>query len=1235
MEELLNGLGSAIGGIVTALVNWIIAFFMTLIVGVFNGMAAIFLKAMSFTPDTITVMLGGMVGENFQNFIIGLGVSIAALIAVWELVKGMTSMTTGEDNAIRPSTIAVRTLLFGAATFVSINFSNMLFGAVGAAYSDMLDAGLKENSLTSLFESASNSLTQGNPDTGFSLVGLIIGSCVYLLVIFNFIRLLFESTVRYGALIIYIYWSPIAVSFGVSPNLSKITWGWAKTFLSTLFLWFMNVWLIFAGVRMIGAIPGGGGTDINLLGRALVAYGYMKCAMQIDSIINQVGGSVARVQGGFLRDVMAAAHMGTMAHTAQRNIASLADKQRSKKALYDSSYTAGINGGMSAKDAKRAAKDNVKKQKKTNAMPYYTPAEAKAISQRKRAADNKLKADEKKLNAFGQKIGAMSNAQKNKMNADNALKAAAQKKDNTSTNLQKAQQKFDAAKAAIGDNGPLTKNLAEAQKKLKDAKPGSKESLDAANDVAFFEAKNGLKKAAADDNQAAIGLSQAKSMAQNANENLEKYAGGMNVDDNPILMKKIDDALDIGKNKKSKDGQHMETTGIQMQKDGSGIATVSTFDGNNKILGQQRTKLDSDTMKSIVAPNMSDNKSWAGKGGRTSNRDNPSSASKPLHGSWSMEPSGRNLYVGQMTKSKDLPNGKGTKDSNYGVTVASHGKTADGRQQALVTETDLENNQSSSRIVTASSPKTSLQDMAEGIMSGTNKGLEVDAKGNPKSTEFKPKHVNTPNIVNSAAAVVGVNGKQLSATAKGRQHMGVTDGTALPLQVAKQGENGYTVSAINPDTGKAEMQRSLSSDELQQLRNGSDFETLGKPIKSDTASRDGVKQQGSVDTASIGAQMHSSSAALGVVASNDPQKPDQYIARALDSNNKVMKAVSLSGNELKDAQENGNWNEVFANHENVAKNAPANSPMRLRAENSKNFSAEAITDDKQEIENIGKNGVAITAIPTTNGSGNVILHAASANKGSDDLPKFEKQIEVTPEQFAELKDSGDFAGAFKNQTVVASSNETPTAEDSAVETSSNDTEQPVTTQVGENTPAVSTGQAVGATPDVSEQPIATSHNDASTTSTPTTDTPAVSAGPAVGTAPTVSEQPIAGVKIEGLDSALDVVVSVDPSDSEKYVAKAVDQGQNVMKSISLSKDELKAIEEKGNWDDAFADKSHSDVLGKRKEATEEEQNEMRQIDNEKRNLKETNKKRKQQEQSKSKKGVKTNPNSEVKPHSDK
>lgn len=535
MNTLLAG---TIGTLVSSVLQFVVEFFMLIISIIAMSLAFNFLKAMAISPESFRTVLGSMMTNTsdpntMASAITTLGMFIAVVLALWELIRGLTSAIAGGDDLARPWQIAVRSFITAIFTAGAIPLSETFLSAGHVIYSWMFETAFGNEGLaTGLMGDMANILKNGGdvvntediegelsilgaiPPFVFSIVSLIFGTVILVFVIYNFLKLLLECAMRYGSLMFLVYLSPLAVGCGSSPSTSRITFGWLKQFMSTLVLWILNVWCVYGGVQVMHAwAVGPSGEDF--LAYTFIAYAYMKVAQQLDSIMSQLGASVSHSTGSLFGDMREMMMVGgaiggvvTGASSMVNNVATALTPgagiiaptspgapgtrgavQMKNNASGSAPRTAGettkdaIKGAMMGTGVGRTAlglRESVK-----NFRDAFGNRSAEIAAQKKGVAANNLASNVMKENAsFAQKReNAMENAKTDKERANVAAKFGKGGSEymKHQKNLDKLFQNASANGISLDNNAAVMENLAENT--LYDAKDPSKGTM----------ASNGMK----------------------------------------------------------------------------------------------------------------------------------------------------------------------------------------------------------------------------------------------------------------------------------------------------------------------------------------------------------------------------------------------------------------------------------------------------------------------------------------------------------------------------------------------------------------------------------------------------------------------------------------------------------------------------------------------------------------------------------------------------------------------
>lgn len=345
--------------------------------------AATILQAMCIGPDEVNKMLWDKTDVSEiatlppVQIITVIGVSLAAIFILWEFIKILWSYVTGEGQKVRVQTIIINGFVFGIWAFCAIPVSNLIFSVGSTIYKGIYDVTFNQEGGVFNFFGRIIEIFRINPDTlaedgkallgnsatdlVLSLVWSLVGTVLIVLVMWNFLKLLFGTFVRFSALIFYVYLSPLAVGCGVSPKWQGVTWSWLKNFISTLVLWITNIWSVYLCLRLMAG--GQGRTNSAFVMWAGICYGFVTSALHLDQILNDVGLSITRSSGSVLGDMreigMAAARAITHVSTAGRamNAAAKAAKGGTGLGRASALFPKGNIAGNPARNKGQIARD--------------------------------------------------------------------------------------------------------------------------------------------------------------------------------------------------------------------------------------------------------------------------------------------------------------------------------------------------------------------------------------------------------------------------------------------------------------------------------------------------------------------------------------------------------------------------------------------------------------------------------------------------------------------------------------------------------------------------------------------------------------------------------------------------------------------------------------------------------------------------------------------------------------
>lgn len=317
---------SAIGDILATICSWLISFFVGMIMGLLEEAAKLFLSVTSIDINAIignindtSGMLGGF--KAFSQGIQIIATALAAGIFVYQLFAILWGPMVGAKQTQSIGNLIVRAMIFIPLTYFMQDLMFGLFGVIQNMYNGIL-VGFNAYETAGLFSYGGIAVDPATmfQDMGYTMVGntsiagelcaLVIGSVLLILVTWNFIKFMLEMTQRFVAMVVYTFLSPLAAACAVSVGGAQILKQTITLFLSSGVLWILNIWCVGIIIALFKSVVLVSVEKFFLW--AVLCYGFIKIAQQLDDVFNAVGATNVRFSGSLLDDVMS---MGAIART--------------------------------------------------------------------------------------------------------------------------------------------------------------------------------------------------------------------------------------------------------------------------------------------------------------------------------------------------------------------------------------------------------------------------------------------------------------------------------------------------------------------------------------------------------------------------------------------------------------------------------------------------------------------------------------------------------------------------------------------------------------------------------------------------------------------------------------------------------------------------------------------------------------------------------------------------------
>lgn len=325
MSSFVIANANTLTDIVNNFLTMVITYIATAIVGLFDGIANYFISAMrDVTPEVFSSVFG-LGFETFTSVITDLGIGLAILFCMWQMLEILFAPALENRQVSHPVNVALRIIVFMPITFfiqkvslIGMGQMQIIWNAFNAV-GDSVTGGAAVNT-SAHFSEIANTLSFSAVDSGLDgelimqpdLLGVIGTAAMIILIMWNFMKLLLEACQRFISMYVYCYLSPLAAACGVSTVTGRIFTGWVSLYLSSGVLWILNTWCISITITLIGSMASATTSGVGLFAWAIVTYGFVKVAQQLDDVFNQVGANVVRQTGGLMEDLMGIGHAAQM-----------------------------------------------------------------------------------------------------------------------------------------------------------------------------------------------------------------------------------------------------------------------------------------------------------------------------------------------------------------------------------------------------------------------------------------------------------------------------------------------------------------------------------------------------------------------------------------------------------------------------------------------------------------------------------------------------------------------------------------------------------------------------------------------------------------------------------------------------------------------------------------------------------------------------------------------------------
>lgn len=252
----------------------------------------------------ITTGDGGSIGDIANRVLLGTGLMIWIALSCFAILTDFIYVAEGSKNAQPPEKLFVRIVVTGVLTYKAHDLMFLLFDSViQPLTSGFLNEIDDVASGTQLFQDSALSLFTASPSL-LGVPGMILALLIIVLIAVNYFKLALEMVQRYVILAFICVLSPLAFSTGSNQETSAISKQWFRMFWSQGVLLFLNVWCMAVGEQALVNIGDKAGDEILIW--ALITYGFLKVALQLDDILNNAGLSITRQSADLFYDMQTA-----------------------------------------------------------------------------------------------------------------------------------------------------------------------------------------------------------------------------------------------------------------------------------------------------------------------------------------------------------------------------------------------------------------------------------------------------------------------------------------------------------------------------------------------------------------------------------------------------------------------------------------------------------------------------------------------------------------------------------------------------------------------------------------------------------------------------------------------------------------------------------------------------------------------------------------------------------------
>lgn len=317
--DILNPIDDIIGAILLFFFKMIV----TLVAAMMDALISPVQTLTSYSMDDLNAIipLYASNGESFgavaSKYVNNLAIFIWIMLALFGIFANMIYTAQGSKKAEPPGRMFINITLSGVFTFLAQDFMYIMFDEIVQPLTAEFNQAINNASFSSsndFFDTLASTII-GGMQTG--LVSIILATIMLILIGINFFKLALEMVQRYVIIAFLCILSPLGFAAGGCQETRDVSKRWFRMFWSQSILLFLNVWCIAISLQCMINVQ----SSSDILIWALVTYGFIKVALQLDDILKNAGLDITRQTSGLMQDLWTAGHVVGGVMNAAGNLA--------------------------------------------------------------------------------------------------------------------------------------------------------------------------------------------------------------------------------------------------------------------------------------------------------------------------------------------------------------------------------------------------------------------------------------------------------------------------------------------------------------------------------------------------------------------------------------------------------------------------------------------------------------------------------------------------------------------------------------------------------------------------------------------------------------------------------------------------------------------------------------------------------------------------------------------------